>query len=136
MQQGTAGLACAESARNNFNNRGEKNCPKKNLLHLSMYKQYAVHHVNAVFFFSLSLSWLVSHWIFTSCQLHTVTSGQSNSVISKHTQSKTSHIQTLSQVSPQNQSLHKHKTYMYAQTHIFEELVVSILPHGQQEKLD
>jgi len=58
VQQGTAGLACAESARNNFNNRGEKNCPKKNLLHLSMYKQYAVHHVNAVLVlvFSLSLS--------------------------------------------------------------------------------
>ena len=67
-----------------------------------------------------------------SCQPHRVTSGQSNS---GHKQTHISklfsynYISTVCQVNPQNQSLRKHKTYIYKhQTQIFEELVPSILP--------
>ena len=44
-----------------------------------------------------------------SCQLHSITSGQSNSVISKFTL-QNSFSQTFSQVNPQNQSVRNHKT--------------------------
>ena len=54
--------------------------------------------------------WLVTGFL-TSRQLHRVTSGQSNSVISKHTFQNYSQKITLSlsQSNPQNQSLHKYK---------------------------
>ena len=53
---------------------------------------------------------LVSNWIWMSCQPHRVTSGQSNSIISKCTVQNSSHKYTLSEVNPQDQSLHKQKT--------------------------
>ena len=76
---------------------------------------------------------LVSDWSLTSGQPHRVTSGRSNSVISRCTVQNSSHIQTLSQYRktdpytntkhkrfpksiPQNRSLHKYKTYMDTQT--------------------
>ena len=72
-----------------------------------------------------------SNWISMFCQPHRVTSVQSNSVTSKHTLQNPSHIYiytNLSKVSLQNQSLHKHKTYLHKhQTQIFEALVPSIL---------
>ena len=62
-----------------------------------------------------------------SCQPHRVTSGQSNSGHKQmHIFKLFSHISTLCQVNLQNQSLHKHKTYIHKhQTHIFQELLVS-----------
>ena len=65
-----------------------------------------------------------SDWILMSCQLHRVTSGQSNSGHKQiHISKLFSHIitSTLYQVNLQNQSLHKHKTYICKhQTQIFE----------------
>ena len=73
-------------------------------------------------------SCLGGSWILMSCQRHRVTSGQFNTIISKFTFQNYSHTeratapggkireeteevnQTLSQVNPQNQSQHKHKT--------------------------
>ena len=67
-----------------------------------------------------------------SCQPPRDTSGQSNS---GHKQIRISklfshnYISTVCQVKPQNQSLRKHKTYIYKhQTQIFEELVPLMLP--------
>ena len=72
-----------------------------------------------------------SNWILMSWQPHRVTSGQSNS---GHKQIHISklfsyiYISTIYQVSLQNQSLCKHKTYIHKhQTQIFKELVPSIL---------
>ena len=64
-----------------------------------------------------------------SCQLPSVTSGQANSVISKRILQNSSHIQSLSQVNPQYQCLDKQKQNTHKhQTHIFEDLVPSVLP--------
>ena len=90
------------------------------LLHL-------VNNVQGIYIYMSSPSSSSSNWILMSCQPHRVTTGQSNS---GH---KQMHISTLfshiCQVSLQNQSLHKHKTYRHKhQTQIFKELVPSILP--------
>ena len=73
-----------------------------------------------------------SNWILMSCQPHRVTSGQSASGHKQiHISKLFSHIyiSTFCQVNLQNQSPHKYKTYIHKhQTHIFEELVPSILP--------
>ena len=73
-----------------------------------------------------------SSWILMSCQPHRVTSGQSNLGHKQiHISKLVSHIyiSTVCQVSLQNQSLRKHKTYIRKhQTHFFEVLVPSILP--------
>ena len=74
-----------------------------------------------------------SNWILMSCQPHRVTSGQSNSGHKQiHISKLFSHyISTLCQVNLQNQSLHKHKTYINKhQAQIFEELVPSMWHAG------
>ena len=77
---------------------------------------------------------LVSNWILTSSQPQRFTSEQSNSVTSKCTFQNSSHIYiykpSMAQVSPQNQSLHEHETYMIHehQTQIFKEFIPSIVP--------
>ena len=74
---------------------------------------------------------VVSNWIWMFCQPHRVTSGQSNSNISKCTFQNSSHKNTLSAVNPQDQSLHKQKNEAYIhkyQTQIFKELIPSVLP--------
>ena len=77
-----------------------------------------------------------SNWILMSCQPHRITSGQSNSGHKQiHISTLLTYISTLCQVSLQNQSLRKHKTYIHKhQTQIFEEFVSSITPVKRTHK--